>query len=645
MIISIILLALASLLGSGVLFKHQRILTFLAAAGIVWQIFWIFLTMVDRILPGSTATTFLLGSIILLVAFIPFCKHWSAPAISHPSHLFRDLFILLPLVIVLIAAWLIASSNGFNQDGDWVTHGYYNGDTATMVALTNRSMLNDSFIQTNPFAGGGKLEYPTLFHTSLATLLSTLNLGLNWFRYLPFFTYIQILLTVPAFFLLWDVVFPLPKKDDNEWLGIGLVKNESKKRGNAAGDPRRAPAGPFWGRSRRAGVQRRPFDPELKVEGQAPLLISPSSITLALQSFIVVYVMAISWDSFVYPQTHFFLTGILLFLTALLLRLRQQKDWPQALSIVLAAATTLILILSNAVIGTIALALFITIALFQVFTSSPASIKIAFFILSVALLAIFFLLSPGNASFGLPWFSYTAAESLLRLSPIILALAFAIILGLEQDSFLPIVATLLLAMAFFTFFFSQRDIIIANSERFIYHSLLAAFPLLLLPLIRLWYWARRRLFFTTLNFPQLLATYGAAIAVTVIFIFPALISLARTHDHLMFQDQITVPVDTIKALNWIAKNTSPSSVILTSPDAPFIIPMFTGRAQLRVDYWLGVDDDILAEVQKAYLGDQASQSAVLDFADYMLIGIHEKNWNLKQYEPLFQNPTTAVIKL
>jgi len=201
-----------------------------------------------------------------------------------------------------------------------------------------------------------------------------------------------------------------------------------------------------------------------------------------------------------------------------------------------------------------------------------------------------------------------------------------------------------MGMALLIFLVSQRSIIVANSERFIYHALMVGFPLLLAPIIS-WYFDWQRLWHESGSALRWLARSGASLALVLIVLLPVLISGARTHDHLMRQDEQRVDLAEQEALDFIRDNTIASDVILTRSEAPWNVPMFTGRAQVRADYWLAPQDDLLEDVKKAFAGDTDAQMKTLQQAEYLLIRQDEiDNWKLDDYEKVFHNGKMALYK-
>ncbi len=584
MFISIVLFGLASFVASGVLFKHQRVLTYLAAAGTLFEGQWLLLTLLDRtVLIGmETKVVFDMGAVLLLVIWLLFYRRLSFPYMSGGGSGRRDLAVLPVLAVVLVAAGMVINTNGF-INGAWVTHGFYNGDTTTFIALVQRSLLIDGLVDTNPFAGGGALEYPTLLHAGVASVLMAVGIKGSWLYFLPAMTLLQIVLTVPLFFLLWDATFPEPNEKWKRWFGV----------------PSRL-------------------------------------IILAGQAGLVLFVLALAWDNYVYPQSHFFLTGLFLLQAALLIRGH----------VVPASAVALVLMLSNAVTGTAAVAVLTVFYLLQAADLKQTVGQRAGYLAGVVFWVIlFFVFTPGEAALGSPAFSYTAAPAMVQLGPVLIALLAAVCLADKQQLLGTIVATLA-ALAFVTFFFSTRNIVVENAERFFYHALVIGFPLLLSPLIRLFYWLRRQLIDTARPPLQAASVWAAGVALLLATLLPAGASVASAHDNLMFKDEKVVTIAQREALDWLGQNTGINAVILSSPNPPWAVPTFAGRALLRADYWLSPQDEMYSQVTAAFAGNRAAQGVVLQQADYLLLLRDEQRlWELPTYDRVFSNTSVNIYRL
>ena len=299
------------------------------------------------------------------------------------------------------------------------------------------------------------------------------------------------------------------------------------------------------------------------------------------------------------------------------------------------------------VTGTAAVAVLVTFCALRAGTRQRSVTQRALFLTAaIILVALFLVIPPGDSSFGRPGFSYTAAASMLALAPLMAALIVSIWLSEERHSFIGGAVTLLAAMSFFTFIFSTRDIIIENAGRFIYHAGLIGFPLLLAPLVRVYYFLRRHLFYTTAALPQQAAAWFGAAALLAVILLPALSSVASSHDHLMRQDRQVVSADYQAALVWLRDNAAADAVIAASPYAPWAVPQFTGRALVRADYWLSPRDDLFWATMDAWEGDREAQQRVLQEADFLLLTHDEQErWSDREYEPVFSNSYVNISAL
>ncbi|MEX2055167.1 MAG: hypothetical protein WD972_03205 [Candidatus Andersenbacteria bacterium] len=342
--ISLLLFLAAAILASGILWRHERLTTYLAASATLFEIFWLFATLLQRTVLGTfpPQSVLLITSIVTLIFWIALYRYFKAPHFSGGSG-YKDIPIIIIMLLGLSSAWGITQANGFvNQD--WVTHGFFNGDTVTFASLVQRSLATPTLVTENPFAGNGSLEYPTLVHASFANLLSEVGSGLDWFRFIPLLTFIQISITIPLFFLLWDVSYPEPREEGQRWFGL------PKKH-----------------------------------------------YVIWLQSLIVLAVMTFSWDGYVYVQSHFFLTGPFLLLVALVTA-HLPKRGVQQLPLLLALIVALLLLGSNAVTGTAAILLIIAAGLLRLADRSRAWTErgLSGGVIMVCVV-LFLVFSPGSA--------------------------------------------------------------------------------------------------------------------------------------------------------------------------------------------------------------------------------------------------------
>ena len=577
----IVILAIASLIASGVLVKHRRMLTYLATAGLMFEAQWLFLTLINGTILRNieSGIVLLVGAAGLLAAWGSQWKRWRMPYREAGSGK-RDAVVLAVMIPVLASAYLIWQFNGFFEHA-WLTHGFFNGDTATFVALTQRALHTDGLVSENPFAGNGALEYPTLLHAGWATLWSGLGVGTNWLHFLPAMTYAQIFLTVPMFFLLWDVM--------------------------------------------QTGKER----------------------SLLLPGLLVLYVLGLSWDNYVYPQSHFFLTGMFLLLGALLAQSWQTGWRANPAQAATGAGLAMVLLFSNAVTGTAAVAVKLIFDALHAVKPKLAPVERLGWVIGVIFWAtVFWFFTPGEGALGLvPGFSYTAAFEMGRMSAVLLLLGIGVYLGFERQAYLSTAVVALMGLAFVTFVFSTRNIVIENASRFFYHAILIGFPLMAQPLLRVYYWFKREVMYSTRTLTQLTTTWGLAVLLMGVFLLPVGASVASTHDNLLFKDEQEVKTSTRQAMWWIEENTAPDAVVAASPDAPFAVPMFTGRALLRTNYWLSPGDDVLFDVNSAFAGDRQAQARVLAQSDYLLLQEEERElWEPMELDKVFDISAIVVYR-
>lgn len=578
MIIALAALVVGSILASGILFKHQRALTFIATAGTLFEAQWLLLALIARkwLVMFDSSVVYDIGAAILLLLWLTQIRKWSCGWRLSLKHIQLDLAAAAVVVLALVAAGAVAQFNGWHN-GAWVTHGFFNGDVATMASLVQKALLNPGLNFDNPFAAGTGLEYPTLLHAGLADFIKTIGLTTSWLNYLPVLTFAQILFVIPLFFLLWDVVLPQPPQRWMLWLGV---------------------------KSRSAIVW--------------------------LQALLTFFVLAISWDAYIYPQSHFFLIGLFLLAAALLLQYEKQnslRSW-----FVLGAAYTIACVLwhANAVTGAAALLLALTQAVKQAAdVSAPKLTRVFFAVAAAGWVGVYFWFSPGESALGKPHFSYTAALDMLRLSPWIILLVIAVWSELSRRAWLVLASTALLGLSVLVFLFSTRNIVVENASRFMYHALLIGFPLIIYVVIRGYYLMKKELFYSANSLPSKLAAFGMAVFLLVIFSLPALASVYSTHDNLMRKDEQTISSDYVQALSWVNEQATTSAVFAANPNEPWAIPMFTGRSLLRTNYWLSPNDETQKLLNRAFEGNTQAQLEIVQNADYILLTSAEKaNWAL-----------------
>lgn len=573
MMIPLLLFGLGSVIASGVVFEHRRWLTYIATVGVLTEAAWLACELMARGVFGGEYKTmiFLIAGIVWLGGWLVSIRRWHF-IYRKPGSGKRDMAVLVVLGVTLLSAGAIARQNGF-KDLSWVAHGYYNGDSTTLIALVQRSLKTEGFVNDNPFSGNGPLEYPTLIHAGIADLIVALDESNGWLSFLSLLVYVQIVITVPMFFLVGDV---LSREGEGE--ADGTIKQ-------------------LW------------------------------------MSGFIIYIMGISWESYIYPQGHFFIMGLFLLMAALLFGGRGKICGG-----LLAAAIVLVLIFSNAVTGTAALATFGLVQAGKVLREKPRLVDWLGLIIALGLGVIFLLFLPGNGSLGWrPGFSYSAAGGYLYV-----AWAVGLVLWgvLEQRRIGPIEISVvgLMALSLVTFIFSQRNIVVENSPRFAYHAILLGWPLMYGPAMRIG--RRWRDLWRELNtrWDRLI---GASLTFGLVFLLllPLFISVARVHDQLLRGDRHEINLAQRLALDWLGQSSRVSDIVLASPDEPWSVPLLTGRALLRTNYWLSEEDDVQSNVELAFQGDKAAQQEVVQLANYLFLRAAERQaWEpvegIKKYDAM-----------
>lgn len=587
MLLGVVILGLGSFLASGILFRHQRVLTLLAAAGGIGQAWHLLLTLARRLVwpEADPGRVFLFGAIIFLVLWLPCLKRWRWPYTSIGSG-WRDLVVLVALAPVLASSWFIQQANGLH-DGEWVAHGFYNGDTGSLIALVQRSLTTNGLVEENLFAANGHLEYPSLIHADVAEYILQFGQAYDWLSFLPLIVWVQILITVPLFFLVRDLV-----KD----VSVGREGYRWRWRG-------------------------------ILLEGAA-----------------VGYVLGVSWESYVYPQAHFFVMAGFLLLLALLVRLWPERGQHQLLWAGAGFVLTILLLLSNAVTGVAALATWAMFSGLRFLDSSRGSGERTLYAVSLGLLLILFArYMPGDGGIQfIPQFPYTAAPGMLLFATPLLLVLGAAVQQLRRQSFVGLTTIVLAALALVTFFFSDRDLIIDNASRFFYHALIVGWPLAVDSLIRGVRILAARL--RQLNSPSLLVGgVAAACIVLIILLLPVGASVASVHDHLLFKNEHRSHVGIRLGMEWIAANTPLDAVFLASPHEPWEVPLFTGRALVRADYWLSPHDELEKTVIDAFAGNQEAQKVAATQVDYIVLKSEEQpQWNIPESARIYNFGGVAI---
>ncbi|MDP3997148.1 MAG: hypothetical protein Q8P73_01475 [bacterium] len=591
--LTIIILAAGSLAAAGVLFKQERVIVWLACAGVLAEGQWMLLSLIKRTLaPGINEEWFFLaGAIVLTLVWGAGWRKFKLPVFG-VNWWMKEGVVLLLILITGAGAWLVWSVNGWD-DGQWVTHGFLNGDTTTFTALVQRSFDEPGLVSANPFAAGENLEYPTVLHGAVADFLLSIKAEGKLLAYLKWFTYGQIALTIPCFFLLLDIFNPEPAEKWQRW--YSLV-------------------------SRRA--------------------------VLLLQGGVVLYVMALSWDGFVYPQSHFFLTGLYILTASLLLSAERQSGRAQFLMVATGSVTALLLLLSNAVMGTAAAGLVIIFYLTRAMDKKRSVPERATWLIATLIWPLVFITAtPGNGSFGVPGFSYTAAGDMIRLAPILFLLFAVVLERISRNTLMSSWVMGLSSIALITFVFSTRDIVVANSARFFYQAILVVFPLLIYSVIRIWYWLKRELIFSTRSVVETVSGWAGVTVLGVLILMPAAASIVSAHDNLQRKDQQIISRGQVQASAWLKSHTATEVVWLAQPNEPWIIPAMTGRSMLRTDFWLSPEDSTFSSVKAALAGDSRARKEILEKVDYVWLNREEANrWGGTTGEKVFDDGDVIIYK-
>lgn len=467
-----------------------------------------------------------------------------------------DVLFLMVCVPMLASILAVNARNGYivlpDDREEFHTRGFVNGDTMTLFALTQATQNREetNLLQENPFAGNGVLEYPTLLHRALADILTATGSEVTR--------------------AVWWLIIPVLAGT----LAVSALSTQFFLRRENV---------PYW---------------------SAVLLLA---------------VFGATWESFTYPQSHTFLTG-LFFLFVLLLVLRDQSDQAFERRVLRFAIGILaiVLLFSNAVLGTAAVAIAVGSNLLQFFNQQwPLRDRLSGLIGSTILVMLFLLFPPGAGAIGSVNIAYTAVPQMLTVAlPAFLVLwALWDAKWLHRSTTLLGAAVLLPLLGFITLVFSGRDIIAENSPRFLFLLVLLGWPTLI-PLVQRvsdWWWRETR--HVQHTFAEQVLLWGGG-AITVLgLLLPTAASVAGTLDVLVRKPPSIVSGDELAAFAWIRKETAPNAVILRATEStfentivsPLALPAFTGRSQLRSEYWLSPDDATLARVQKFFAAEDGKE--------------------------------------
>lgn len=589
------LFIVSALIGSGILFQHKRALTYIAVAGALFESQMLLTTLLHRTVGNTLSgpSFYLLAGIVFLTSWGALYSYWKSPY-SIPGSGKRDAYVGVVLLLVLAAAYPIVSANGYVKEV-FVMHGFYNGDVATFGSLVQKSLDTRQLVAQNPFSANGALEYPTLLHASVADFYSLLGIGKDWLHYLGLMTYAQIVLTIPLFFLLWDVSFPEPKNRSEKWFGL-----ESRNK------------------------------------------------VYALQAIITFIAIGLSIDTFVYPQSHFFLMGIFLTIVALFANVSQFNSKEQMMTGIPAFVIALLLLLANTVTGTVAIALAGTLCLLRIFDKKRTVSQRAFFLgLGFLLIICMKYASDGRTELNNLHFSVSAAGDMLRTGLPALFVLSAALYHLSRKQFLSVATSITCALGFLVFFLSNRNIVTENASRFLYHGFLIGHVLLLPLAIQLLYWIKRELFYTTRPWSEKIAAGLIVASACATLLLPVGISFGNTYKSLVFGYKYEVSLNTRIVLFWIEKNTPTNAVILANPNEPYVVPFFTGRAMVRAsDYWLSKDDTVTQTLQHAFAGDKTAQQEILAQGSYLYLNKEDQpKWDVSKFKKVADSGDAKVYEI
>lgn len=590
----LVLFIASALIGSGILFHHKRVLTYIAVAGALFEAEMLLTTFLHRTVLHSISgpVFYLLAGIIFTTIWGALYSYWKSPY-SVPGSGKRDAYVGIALLLVLAAAYPIISQNGYVGD-EFVMHGFYNGDVATFGSLVQKSFNTSILVNENPFSGNGALEYPTLLHAAVSDFFNLLGVGKDWLHYLGIMTYAQIVLTIPLFFLLWDLVFPEPKHPAEKWFGLESLTK-----------------------------------------------------VYTLQLLLTLVAIGLSLDSYVFPQSHFFLIGIFLTTLALFAKVSGLTAKEQLISGIPAFAMALLLLLANTVTGTVAIALAGTLCLLRIFDKKRTVRERAFFlILGILLVICMKYASEGRTALNNLHFSVSSAGDMIRAGLPTLFVLAASLYHLSRKQYLAVASSIACLLGFVVFFLSNRNIVTENASRFLYHGFLIGFVLLLPLIIQLLYWMKRELFFTTRPMSEKIAAWALVLCSAAILVMPIGISMGNTYKSLLKEEANVIGSGLKIALWWIEENTPTNAVIVTNPNEPFVVPLFTGRAMLRTqDYWLSEDDDTAKTLNKAFAGDQEAQKEVLTLGSFLFLTKEDQNtWDTSKLKKVADSGDVKIYE-
>lgn len=561
-LVAALVLLIASFLGSGILFKHVRFLTYVSAALTLWQTSWIFLSYASRTIfhTISGPLVFLIGSGAACIVWAFAYRQWKKPIYhSLKNSWWANGAPLLIILIALLATLRISSVNGPGPQGSWQLHGFFNGDTFMMAALVERSLTQTTLVIENPTSANGSLPYPSVLHAGMADFIKTIGIQNTWQHHLTFFTILQIILIVGMFFLLVDTM---------------------------------------W--------KKLPQTPTFHIVSAATILL----------------IMGYGWDDYVFAQSHLFLIAVELLLAIILLEIKDSSNIKTFLTAYgMGSVTALTLILSNSVLGTVGAAMITSFSLlFACNQKKPMLFKIMHGVLAVFWILIYKHFMVGSSALGGFHFSYLYVEPLMRLSPLIILFVIASWIYRKDAAVITVLAVSSMALAFIALFFSENPLLLDNAPRFLYDGLRVGFPLLIPLFIKAVELIKEQLTKNTNGLFGLLPL-GAALSIGLLLLtLPAFASIKSAHYNLEVNDEHIVRKSELDALQWLKQHTTPNAIVIAPPASPWTIPYFTGRALLRAeDFWASSQDGTLSLIQAGMEGDKDAQKEALRYADYLFI--------------------------
>ncbi len=311
----------------------------------------------------------------------------------------------------------------------------------------------------------------------------------------------------------------------------------------------------------------------------------------------VIYLLFLSWDSYIYPQIHFFLTGLFLILVLFITKIDLERNlvW-----FIPAFILVNILFFSNKVLGLAAIVLFSIFALFHFFQRRIKIWQKALLFLALGeLIFIFLRQNTGEGFFTLPKLHYAALPSMLLFSlPCIFLLYFGSN-GAKKTPVLYLSILSLITLSWVIFFAAKRTIFVDNASRFLYLALMSGFFLLLDSLPRFLQEAMRKFLYFDEGRYQSFLNLASWFFIFVFIGMPALYVAVVAEKSLLQEDYHFIKSAELAAFSWIENNIPIEKTFLRTIDdkafqkesSAFSLPAFTGRSQFTADYWLARNEE------------------------------------------------------